>query len=1241
MKERGQKKRVTKSVGSKNFHDELHTTPIVSHLAQEYPGFVEASAAFPPVITVNTQRECMNEYLDNVDFLANRSPCGVCGVLAQAASIEKVSADDVDLNAYSQELDDCAVEFNPETREILSVGICTLCMKTIRRFGRLATPKFSGRNDINTTLCQQYPDVLKGLTLVEEFFISQAHLIGYILQLDVKSRPGISYRSVAGHIMAFKQDPSKLLKILPSSELAPHDFITVSWEGQKKPTRENLMRFCQVQKARVLNSLIWLCKHNPLYANVDINTDLLNTWSDEPFIPQGLQDNSIETEPGLVNDRSGYLQDLEADAAADAALTAEFQQHADINDTGVEPLVMGLGLEELDDIPEHVNNTFDPISISTGAFLLDVEQQNVTSQQSDINHLAQLQKIHDDAVAHNNTAVLDHVQYQSIFGVDSFNSWEDSSYLPCAFPTVFPFGTGGHCQHDSSLRARPVSLAAYAQWLLTHHSQRAARHHVLSFVLYDMILLRQSSMGNSIQARNDYWMEGQKDILAMSASDLMAAAISMKANIPCTDPVVNCLLQNMRLISSYNPESFGRKLAQRHVLFGHVICHGCPAFWFTINPADFRNPVVLRIAGVEIRPELTVTQKDELRRLHAIGNPVIVAQYFHFVVDSFFKMLLRSDRRGMGVLGDIGSHFGVVESNGRLIHHLHGFAWLKGNIDFDAIGEKVIADESFRNRMAIYMQSVISEMINVEYAKQYQEENGSIERFVDNPADAIEMFQERLQADQNYQALRVQMHKHTRTCYKNVPKRPRLDANGDPIPGESTVLCRFRFPKPTHPRLGLDADGNAQLVPGVGWIDKDNGVTFKLDTGEIILCRDDPWINKRNPIISSCLRSNHDISFVPGISKMLAALYYMFNYATKDDVKMHQLVLSAALFKAAMETMEKADASTEQSNIHCRENAIHRGIKPGDFAMKVYNRFQKEREVGAVTISSYLLGQPAFYMPNMKTRIINWYQIKENLRRFADLSRYPSTAEADEVGFEQDNAESSHQEADNDIQGARYSKIFSYGVRTSNYTNYEFRGPRLQHFCCYEYISQIGHCLIRDSTQDSFPFHPDHPKSETHRQYSAPSRINIGKENEQDGLWIPAIHGVVTNVVNSRASAQQVLDDSAYVQNDIDECLLGLFVPWDQLTPLFKKYASDTKLFPQARDACTIIWENVIHSLPPHITRLAKNVCTLRRSTEEAAKDRARMKFDLEEWEDNAMGDNVDHAIEDGLYDDNHLNVCR
>ena len=61
------------------------------------------------------------------------------------------------------------------------------------------------------------------------------------------------------------------------------------------------------------------------------------------------------------------------------------------------------------------------------------------------------------------------------------------------------------------------------------------------------------------------------------------------------------------------------------------------AIWFTINPGDLRNPIVLRVAGVYICPQLSRAELDKLRRIHAIGNPTIVAQYFHFVLDSFFQ----------------------------------------------------------------------------------------------------------------------------------------------------------------------------------------------------------------------------------------------------------------------------------------------------------------------------------------------------------------------------------------------------------------------------------------------------------------------------------------------------------------------------------------------------------------------------------------------------------------------------
>ena len=134
----------------------------------------------------------------------------------------------------------------------------------------------------------------------------------------------------------------------------------------------------------------------------------------------------------------------------------------------------------------------------------------------------------------------------------------------------------------------------------------------------------------------------------------------MKDGGKCENPTIQRLLGNMRLISTYNSESFGRKLAKRHQLFGHIVRFGIPAIWFTINPSDLKNPVVLRVAGVDIHPHMDRSELNRLRRLYAIGNPTIVAQYFYFVVDSFFKKPLCTHSGKIGILGEIFNHFAVV-----------------------------------------------------------------------------------------------------------------------------------------------------------------------------------------------------------------------------------------------------------------------------------------------------------------------------------------------------------------------------------------------------------------------------------------------------------------------------------------------------------------------------------------------------------------------------------------------------
>lgn len=62
------------------------------------------------------------------------------------------------------------------------------------------------------------------------------------------------------------------------------------------------------------------------------------------------------------------------------------------------------------------------------------------------------------------------VTYQSNGHAAPLNDWEDPSFFPAAFPTLFPFGVGGHL---SSSRKTRISIAAWAKWALNHHSRRS------------------------------------------------------------------------------------------------------------------------------------------------------------------------------------------------------------------------------------------------------------------------------------------------------------------------------------------------------------------------------------------------------------------------------------------------------------------------------------------------------------------------------------------------------------------------------------------------------------------------------------------------------------------------------------------------------------------------------------------------------------------------------------------------
>ena len=108
---------------------------------------------------------------------------------------------------------------------------------------------------------------------------------------------------------------------------------------------------------------------------------------------------------------------------------------------------------------------------------------------------------------------------------------------------------------------------------------------------------------------------------------------------------------------------------------------------------------------------------------------------------------------------------------------------------------------------------------------------------------------------------------------------------------------------------------------------------------------------------------------------MLAAVYYITNYATKAQVDRGQLVLAAAVLKKAQETAEAVAA--EDSDLPAPEP-----LDMSKFALKAYNRFTRDVEVGAPAVAHFLLGQPSAYLPKSdKSVTINFYWVKTNVQR--------------------------------------------------------------------------------------------------------------------------------------------------------------------------------------------------------------------------------------------------------------------
>jgi hypothetical protein len=180
---------------------------------------------------------------------------------------------------------------------------------------------------------------------------------------------------------------------------------------------------------------------------------MIEDWADE-FVPPEIADNIICIDNPDHHEREGYTVSLQSGNYENDLHSAQ-DEAFDTNNN--DPFITGSVYTDVNG--ERTDPTLRLIDSLLGV---------VTGNSSRVDEFTQAA---DDSHEYEHTQMqknLPTISYNIRGQATLMSSWENPHYFTGAFPTLFPNGLGGHLDK----RSVPVSLTAFAQWALNHHSRR-------------------------------------------------------------------------------------------------------------------------------------------------------------------------------------------------------------------------------------------------------------------------------------------------------------------------------------------------------------------------------------------------------------------------------------------------------------------------------------------------------------------------------------------------------------------------------------------------------------------------------------------------------------------------------------------------------------------------------------------------------------------------------------------------
>jgi hypothetical protein len=390
--------------------------------------------------------------------------------------------------------------------------------------------------------------------------------------------------------------------------------------------------------------------------------------------------------------------------------------------------------------------------------------------------------------------------------------------------------------------------------------------------------------------------------------------------------------------------------------------------------------------------------------------------------------------------------------------HNHMMIWLHNSVPASKLKAE-FEDPAFKKKLLSYLDRIIRQGFMDD--ESVDEDLNVSEVSCKPPVNPKEHdFARKLKDDVNKLVKVANMHSCRGTCFKYG----------------KTKKCRFEYPR--------------ELI-----------AESKIEENKIKLKRTHEMVNNYNPLLMTCIRSNHDIKFIPSGKDGKDIAFYVSNYATKSSLSTYEMVPMMAASK------KRLDADP----LHATRDNVS---KSKAMITKCLNKITTHTEISGSHVCHLLLGhldkKTSHNFTGLNLQCF-WAWLLKETKRFEDLSEaYPLIDDAQNIdngindeGNDGSNNDNTNNDDDDNDENNDESFTLSRGntglVFVNQMTDYLNRGDSLKSMCLYDYCAKVYKCKVTEEekkkhdakkAKNKLPsryeqrhlFSISHPQSDTHWQ---------------------------------------------------------------------------------------------------------------------------------------------------------------